>query len=214
VEDYSRPHELEPSGRRQALRGVLRLGAILLLGFGSPGAEPVPPVAARFLGLFSQLRAAEAAHGTAAQPHVQFQLSDAEINDYMKYALRTTPRPGLDSVAVKIFPQNYISTLTVVDFDAVERWKPGTIPGVFRPVLNGRKTVWVDYRFRTENARITFSVEKAYYENVRLPAFLVEKMIEIVAARQPEKYDATKPLPLPFGLRRLWTGGHTISGEN
>jgi hypothetical protein len=181
--------------------GVLQIGA----------ADTPPPVATKFLSLFDELRAAA---GTGGRPHVAFQLSDAEINDYMRYALHTTPRPGLDSVTVKIFPQNYVSTLAVVDFDAVERWKPGTVPGMLRPVLNGKKTIWVDYRFRTDAGKITFSVEKAYYQNVRLPAFVVQEMIKIVAARQPEHYDTSKALPLPFGLRKVWTSGHTVGGEN
>jgi hypothetical protein len=176
-------------------------------------ADPVPPVANKFLSLFDELRAAEAG-GAGARRHVAFQLSETEINDYMRYALHATPRPGLDSLSVKVFPQNYVSTLTVVDFDAVERWKPGTVPGLLKPVLNGKKTIWVDYRFRVGDAKISFSVEKAYYQNVRLPAWLVEKMIGIVAARQPEKYDTSKPLPLPFGLRNLWTSGNKIGGEN
>jgi hypothetical protein len=191
----------------------LVLLGVCLVGLRAYGAVPLPLVAAKFLGLFEELRAAEAS-ATGARRHIAFQLSDAEINDYMRYSLAATPRPGLNSVTVKFFPQNYVSTLAAVDFDAVERWKPGTVPGVLRPVLNGKKTIWVDYRFRIVNGKITFSVEKAYYQNVRLPAWLVEKMIEIVAARQPEKYDTTKPMPLPFGLRNLWTAGHTIGGEN
>jgi hypothetical protein len=43
---------------------------------------------------------------------------------------------------------------------------------------------------------------------------LVEQMIGIVAARQSERYDTTRPLPLPFGLRRVWTGDHSVAGEN
>jgi hypothetical protein len=39
-------------------------------------------------------------------------------------------------------------------------------------------------------------------------------MIQIVAARQPEKYDTSKPLPLPFGLRRIWTEEQLTAGEN
>ena len=132
----------------------------------------------------------------------------------MRHALRVTPRPGLDSLQVKIFPYNYVSTYTVVDFDAVERWKPGTVPALLRPVLNGKKAVWVDYRFKAENGLATFSVEKAYFQSIRLPAFFVEKMIQIVAARQPEKYDTTKPVPLPFGLRRITTRDHVAAGEN
>jgi hypothetical protein len=37
-------------------------------------------------------------------------------------------------------------------------------------------------------------------------------MIAIVASRQPEKYDTSKPLP--FGLRNLWTAEKSIGGEN
>jgi hypothetical protein len=176
---------------------------------------PQPPAVVKVLDVFSRLQAAQQQRAAGKTPaRVQFRLSDAEINQYMTYALHSTPRPGLDSVSVKIYPYNYISTYTTIDFDAVERWKPGTIPALLKPVLNGKKTVWVDYRFSAENGSAAFSVEKAYFQSVRLPAFFVEKMIEIVAARQPEKYDTTKPVPLPFGLRRLSTADHVASGWN
>jgi hypothetical protein len=195
------------------MKRLVLAGAFLCFVLRIVAADSIPPVATRFLSLFDQLRAAESAGG-GPQHHVAFQLSDGEINEYMRYSLHATPRPGLDSVTVKIFPQNYVSTLTVVDFDAVERWKPGTVPVLMKPVLNGKKTIWVDYRFHLVNGKILFTVEKAYYQSVRLPAWLVEEMIKIVAVRQPEKYDTSKPLPLPFGLRNLWTAGNAIGGEN
>jgi hypothetical protein len=170
-------------------------------------------VAQKFLTLFQQLRESEA-QPPAARHQVSFSLTDTEINEYMRYALRTTPRPGLDSVTVKIFPHNYVSTYTVVDFDAVEKWKPGTIPGILKPVLHGKQSIWVDYRFSAPDSKITFSVEKAYYDKLRLPAIFVEKMIQIVAARQPEHYDTSKPLPLPFSLRNVWTENQTVKGYN
>lgn len=173
-----------------------------------------PPAVTKMLALFARLQTAQQQKAAGKASPVQFQISESELNGYMSHSLRATPRPGVHSVQVKIFPRNYISTFTVVDFDAVERWKPGTVPALLRPVLNGRKSVWVDYRFRAENGLATFSVEKAYFQSIRLPAYFVEKMIQIVAARQPEKYDTTKPLPLPFGLRRITTGDHVALGEN
>jgi hypothetical protein len=180
------------------------------------GAEtyPTPPVATKFLGLFQDLRDADAQKAAGRIRHVSFRLSSAEIDDYVRWSLRSTPRPGVNSVTVKIFPRNYVSTFTVVDFDAVEKWKPGTIPGILRPILSGRKSVWVDYRFQADNGKVTFSVEKAYYGSMRLPAFFVLEMIRLVAARQPEKYDTSKPLPLPFGLRKVWTEDQVVVGEN
>src|ERR1051325_10906479 len=82
-----------------------------------------PAVATKFLNLFDRLRAAEEKH-----EQVSFQLSETEINDYLRYSLKATPRPGIDSVTIKVFPKDYLSTFTRVDFDAVEQWHPGTIP--------------------------------------------------------------------------------------
>ncbi len=115
---------------------------------------------------------------------------------------------------MEIFPHNYVSTFTAVDFDVVERWRPGTIPPVLRPILHGKQSIWVDYRFAAANSKITFSVEKAYYDKLRLPSFFVEKMIQIVAARQLEHYDTSKPLPLPFSLRNVWTENQIVKGNN
>jgi hypothetical protein len=140
------------------------------------------------------------------------QIDEKTINDYLQYSLRAIPRPGLQSCKLKIFPQNYISTFSVVDFDAIERWKPGTIPALLQPVLNGKKSIWVDCRFSGANGQLTFSVQKAYFESIRLPAVLVERVIGIVAARQPEKFDTSKPVPIPFGLKSLWTEGNSILG--
>jgi hypothetical protein len=177
-----------------------------------PADSPPSPAAQKFLGLFEEFRQAEAR--SASRRRVSFNLSDQEVNEYMQYALRITPRPGMNSVSVKFFPKNYVSTFTVVDFDAIERWKPGTVPSLLRPMLRGKRSVWVDFRFVVANSKVTFSVEKAYYDQVRLPAFFVQEMIRIIAARQPEHYDTSKPLALPFGLQQVWTEDRAIKGNN
>lgn len=212
----TRAYESEVLKMNRFYRAVLWLAAgmpLLVVGEAATEAAP-PPVVTKFVGLFDRLRAAQVQAAAGTPEHISFQLTEAEINDYMRYTLRATPRPGLNSVTVKLFPHNYVSTFTVVDFDAVERWRPGTIPAPLRLVLNGKKSVWVDCRFQADHSKMTFSVEKAYYQSLRLPAFLVEQMIQIVAARQPEKYDTSKPLAIPFGLRQVWTTEHVIQGEN
>jgi hypothetical protein len=35
----------------------------------------------------------------------------------------------------------------MVDFDAVEKCKPSTIPTLLSPVLSGKESIWIDYRF-------------------------------------------------------------------
>ena len=175
--------------------------ALVFLLLSAPASRAVTKV-------LNALRQLQTGQGAAS-----FQFSEQEINEYLVYSLKTAPRPGIQSVHVKFFPADYVSTYTMVDFDAIERWKPGTIPVLMRPVLSGSRAIWVDVRFHVRDGKTTFTVEKAYFGKLRLPAILVEKMIAVVGARQPEKYDTSKPVPLPFGLRRMWTGPQSIGVE-
>lgn len=171
------------------------------------GAEPA--AVQKVLHLFESLTAAQTTHAK-----VKFQLTEAEVNEYLVHARQVNPRPGLERVAVKFFPGNYISTFTVIDFDMVEAARPGTVPSLLKPVLSGKKEVWVDVRINAADGFGTFTVEKAYFESIRLPAFLVEKMINVIGSRQKEKFDLSKPVPLPFDLRSVVTGDKTLAGEN
>jgi hypothetical protein len=174
-----------------------------------------PPVAARILDLFDRLRTVhERTVGGDRFQLVAFQLSESEINDYLAYALKANPRPGVSSISVKVSGNDYISTVTTVDFDSLEQWQPGTIPTLLRKVLKGQKSITVDFRIHADNSNMTFSVEKARFEDTPLPPVFVEKMIQIMAARQPEHYDTSRPLPIPFDVRKVWTTEHTLQGHN
>lgn len=193
----------------KALRSVF----CILLTWTCARAAPVPappdPAVTKMLDLFQRLQAAQR---NPAAPPVRFQFAESEVNTYLIHALSVTPRPGLRSVKVKFFAKNYVSTLVTVDFDAVKRWNPGLIPLPLRPILTGTRAIWVDVRFGAWDRKATFSVEKAYFDKLRLPAFLVEKVIQVVAARQPEHYDTSKPVPLPFGLYTVYTNERAVAG--
>jgi hypothetical protein len=192
---------------------IFTLFAALAMAHAATSNTPLPPAATKMLDLFDRLRDVQS-DDFEGDPHVAFKLTETDVNDYMRYALKTTPRPGVESVTVKFFPKDYISTYTRIDFDAVEKWHPGTIPAVLRPFLKGKKSVWIDCRIHATDSRLTFTVEKARYDEMPLPTFFVEKMIQLVAARQPEKYDTSKPVPLPFGLVALSTSEHLVQGHN
>lgn len=133
------------------LAGALALAA-------APVGGPAPAVP-KVLDLFQRLQTAEQSKAQKKSfDRVQFRLTEAEVNEYARHALHVTPRPGLESLAVKIFPHNYYATFAVIDFDAVERWKPGTIPTVLKPVLSGRKSISMDYRVQANAGLVTFEV--------------------------------------------------------
>ena len=170
-----------------------------------PPVAPIPtPAALKVLDIFARLQAAP------RQP-VNFRLSDDEINQYLVYALQKLPRPGIDSVAMKFFPHNYLSTLTVIDFDAIERWSPGLVPGFLD--LNGKKALWIDLRFTVDKQTMSYVVEKAFYQDKPIPRFLAEKIIQLVGARQPEHMGGQE-MPVPFGLTAIRTGEHYVEAQN
>lgn len=182
---------------------------ILAMVLAALSASAQPAAVQKILRLFGELNQAQ-----STKQKVRFELTEAEVNEYLQYSRTVNPRPGLDRLTVKFFPGSYVSTFTVVDFDMVEKARPGTVPMLLKPVLNGKKEVWVDLRLNAAAGFVTFSVEKAYFQSIRLPAFMVEKMINVVGARQLEKYDTSKPVPLPFRLQRVVTGDKTMAGEN
>jgi hypothetical protein len=169
----------------------------------------------KVLDLFNSLNQVQSAKGAAKPvPQVGFTLTEVEVNEYLCHARLVNPRPGLDNLRVQFYPAKYIATLVTIEFDAVETFHPGTVPGLLRPILSGKRDLQVDIRGQPANGAATFSIEKAAFENVRIPAFVVEQMIAVVAARQKEQYDTTKPVPLPFGLRTISTERGKLRGSN
>ncbi len=186
------------------------LSALLL----SVAIKAESPAVTKVLTLFNDLNVAKNEKAAGRVKKVSFTLTDGEINEYLRHALTVNPRPGLDNMRVQFYPSNYLATLVTVDFDAVERFRPGTVPTLLRPILNGKRAIQVDVRLQPQVGVTTFSVEKASFESVRIPAFVVEQMIAAVASRQAEKFDTTKPIPLPFGLQSIHTELGKVSGAN
>lgn len=175
---------------------------------------PVPTTdslaVAKFTALFDRLRGAEQENARGHRTPVSFQVSDLQINACMRYAPLARPRPGLESVTVKVFPANYIHGGRIRCRGALAVGHDSSYPS---PRPHRPKIDWLDSRTNAQNSNVTFIVEKAYYQSIWLPAFFANKKIQTVAARQPEKYDTSRPMAIPSGrggLGRLsklsWAG--------
>jgi hypothetical protein len=144
---------------------------------------------------------------------VRFSLNETDAAEYIRYVQAVHPRPWLKQLTVKFFPGNYISTYSLIDFDEAEKVRPGSVPKLLRPLLH-TKSVWLDARVSVNKGLATYHVEKAYVQGVRIPVLLVEKAIQVVGSTRPARYDTTKPIPVPYGVRWIATGRQTISGGN
>jgi len=145
---------------------------------------------------------------------IGFQLPENEINEYLAYSLRMNPRPGISRAAVKLLPNDEIGALVEIDFDALQKWPSWSIPGVFQKLLSGRRPLRVDAHFHANAGKLTFTLNGAYGPDgsVILDEVMLE-MIQALAIHQPEWYDTTRPVPLPFGLQKVWTQMQLVGGE-
>jgi hypothetical protein len=145
---------------------------------------------------------------------IGFQFPENEINEYLAYSLRTKPRPGISRAAVKLLPNDEIAALIEIDFDTLKKWPSWSMPALLEPLLSGRRAIRVDAQFHASDGALTFTLNGAYAPNgsVILNKFMLD-MIQSVAIHQPEWYDTSRPVPLPFGLEKVWTQNQLVGGE-
>jgi hypothetical protein len=145
---------------------------------------------------------------------VGFRLPESEVNEYLAYALRINPRPGLSSVTLKLLPNSEISSLVWIDFDALTKWNSRILPTLLRPLLNGKKAVRVDAQLDAKNGSLNFTVKGAYGPaGAMIARKVVEDVMQSIGLHQRELYNTGQPIPLPFGLKSMWCEKQLLAGE-
>jgi hypothetical protein len=153
------------------------------------------------------------ANGLRAQT-VAFQFTETEIDEYLAYSLRVKPRPGVSRLAVRFLPDNEISVLALIDFAGVRKWNEWLIPETLRSALNAPRPVQVDLKFQASGGFGTFTLKNVSGPgDTIIPKTAMEWIIQAIAVHQPEWYDTTRSIPLPFRLQRIWTANQSISGD-
>jgi len=143
-----------------------------------------------------------------------FEIPERAVNEYLAYVLRTRPRPGISAITVTLLPNNEISGVIEIDFKAVTQWEPEILPEPLRPLLSGKQSIKVTARVESGNGTFTFVLKDAHGpDGSLLPNKIMTGILQSIGSRQPESYDTAKPLPLPFGLKRVWTGKQSVCGE-
>jgi hypothetical protein len=200
---------------------ILPAAAVFLLvsslsqpGFAGP-ATPVqdPPGATQLRDLLSELAKFDL-NGRLATQKLGFEMPERAVNDYLVFALRTRPRPGFSAANVTLLPNNEVSADLTVDIDTVREWDSSAFPDALRPLLGGKRTVRLLGRFDSSSGTVTVAVKDAQSTDGK--SFGQKAAAWLVAAlgqHQPEAVDIDKPIPLPFGLKRVWTRKQALCGE-
>jgi hypothetical protein len=143
-----------------------------------------------------------------------FELPESSVNDYIAYVLRTRPRPGVHKLRVSLQPRNQIAFEAEVDFTAVAEWLSWTPPDALKSMLTGHQTVRLNLEFESRNGAVTLKWKDAFGPgNQPVPSAILTTVLKSLGAHQPEGFDTTKPIPLPYGLKRIWTDKQSLGGE-
>lgn len=146
---------------------------------------------------------------------INFRLPESVVNEYLAYALRVNPRPGLSSVTLKLLANNEMSALVWIDFDALAKWNPRILPAPLRPFLNGKQAVRVDAQLDAKDGSLNYTLKTAYGPAGDMIATKVmDNIMQAIGQHQREVYNVGKhPIPLPFGLKRMWCEKQLLLGE-
>ena len=152
--------------------------------------------------------------GRNQKQKISFEIPEAEVNLYLAYSLRFAPRPGIESVKVQLLPNSEVQATAVLDLGAVARWNPGTVPVALQPLLSGRREIHLDVQWEARKGVLNFTLKNAFGpDHKEIPPKIAASIIRSIGSQQPEEYDTSEPITLPFGLQRVWTENHLLCGE-
>jgi hypothetical protein len=134
-------------------------------------------------------------------------LPEVVVNSYLASVLGS--RPGIESASTKFLAGNRISFEARLNFDKIA----AGIPKDQRQELAGTLPVSGEVTFQVRNGAIAVTLGKFLVDGKALAAPLAMEVVSLFGAIQPEKFDLKKPVPLPFGLRKLSTSAGVISGD-
>jgi hypothetical protein len=144
---------------------------------------------------------------------VKFEFSEAEINEYLAYSLRLKPRAGIRELAVRLNPDDAFSVRTVMDFESILKWHSWILPDALKAIASADPAVEMDVKFSAHDGYGSYKLLAVRGLGGALTADAAMWVIQAISLQQPESYDTLRPIPLPFGLRRIWTGQGSVSGD-
>jgi hypothetical protein len=145
----------------------------------------------------------------AASRQIGFQLPEGVLNSYLAASLSTNPRPMITSMQVHLLSGNRCMVDAKINFTELRPKEPSLFSGI---EFRGSKSVRAEFHFSVSSGYLIFQA-KPLNSEVPISHRLLIAMIRHIAANQPEKVDTTRKIPVPFGLRKLWTEDGKLCGE-
>jgi hypothetical protein len=157
--------------------------------------------AARVDAIFQSLKESPP-NGKRPPQNSTIRITEDELNAYLEQEYRKKPHSGMKSASVKLFAGNRITADSVIDMDDIQSDNSMGMK-MLTWLMSGNQSLHAEAKLLFKGNTVTYQLERAQVNEVTLPNALVEKLIEILARKQSQKIDVTKPIPLSPTIKHI-----------
>jgi hypothetical protein len=186
-----------------------RVAVILVLSFPlalTAQAHLTQQDAARFQTKLAKIEAFGNARTRAARAQ-STDVSDAEVNSYLRYAAGAQVPVGMTEPALSALGNGRVAGRAIVDLDAVRQQKQR---GWMDPIgyLSGKVPVTAAGTLTTSNGTGRFQLESAELSGVNVPKFVLQELLSYYSRtpETPNGIDMDAPFELPAGIKEIRVG--------
>ena len=128
--------------------------------------------------------------------------TEDEINAWLALQVKFRAHPSLKNLMVAL-DDNHAVVTADIDFDHLNANSSTLLPKLIAIMFSGVHTITAHGKITSGNGQGMFEVDKASFDKLSIPAYLMKEIIAAVGLRQPHPIDPTKSYALPFDLDRL-----------
>ncbi|MDD5542983.1 MAG: hypothetical protein PHX83_07385 [Acidobacteriia bacterium] len=140
--------------------------------------------------------------GKRLPPGTTVRISQDEMNAYVTEEFHKKPNPGLKSIFVRFLNGDQVAGDAVVDVDQLKT-DNSTLLKLVTLVFSGDQAMHTEAKLFFNNNALTYEIQRAQLNNISLPAMLVQKIIEVLARKQTNKIDVSKPIPYSPTIKHI-----------
>jgi hypothetical protein len=186
---------------------------LVLISAIALGAQPrlTQQDAARFQAKLARIEAfaATTTHPARGQ---SIELSDAEVNSYLRYTAGAQVPVGITEPTLNALGNGRVAGRAIVDLDAVRRQKQR---GWMDPIgyLSGKVPVTAAGTLTTANGSGRFQLESAELSGVTVPKFVLQELLSYYSRtpEAPNGIDMDAPFELPARIKEIRVGAGTAT---
>jgi hypothetical protein len=108
---------------------------------------------------------------------------------------------GVQSIQIKLQDRGAFHTTARINMNDVKL--EGFAFRMFKSVLYGTQTLEADGLLTAQNGKARYEVQKASFNSIWVPAWLVNSVIGYLGSKQPPNIDITEEFQIPYEVKEI-----------